>query len=157
METHLPANPELALLIRLFDEAYSRKAWHGPNLRGSIRGVGAQEASWRPAAKRHCIAEIVTHAAYWKYAVRRKLVGADRGSFPWKGNNWFPVVGRLDPRTWTASVRLLDGEHRALRAAVLTIPPRDLNKQPPSTRYTRLALIQGITAHDLYHAGQIQL
>src|SRR5439155_8183035 len=47
MDHHPPANPELALLIRLFDEAYSRKAWHGPNLRGSIRGVTAKEASWR--------------------------------------------------------------------------------------------------------------
>src|SRR5262249_36584452 len=66
-------------------------------------------------------------------------------------------TGRLDPRTWTACVRLLDDEHRELREAVLAIQPRDLNKQPPATRYTRVALIQGITAHDLYHAGQIQL
>ena len=49
MDDEPPANPELALLIRLFDEAYSRKAWHGPNLRGSIRGITAEEAAWRPA------------------------------------------------------------------------------------------------------------
>ena len=88
MDDEPPANPELALLIRLFDEAYSLKAWHGPNLRGSIRGITAEEAAWQPAGKRHCIAEIVTHAAYWKYAVRRQLTGGDRGSFPLKGSNW---------------------------------------------------------------------
>lgn len=157
MDTYLPANPELALLVRLLDEAYSRKAWHGPNLRGSIRGVTAEEAAWRPAAKRHCIAELVTHAAYWKYAVRRKLIGADRGSFALKGSNWFPIARRLDSEAWAGSVRLLDGEHRTLREAVLALNPRDLNKKPSATRYTRVALIQGITAHDLYHAGQIQL
>jgi hypothetical protein len=157
MDTQSPDSPELALLIRLFDEAYSRKAWHGPNLRGSIRGVGAAEAAWRPAAKRHCIAEIVAHAAYWKYAVRRQLTGADRGTFPWKGSNWFPIAKPFDAARWSACVRLLDDEHRALRATVLAVNPRDLHAQPPTSKHARLALIQGITAHDVYHAGQIQL
>ena len=34
---------------------------------------------------------------------------------------------------------------------------RDLHERPPTSKYTRLTLIQGITAHDVYHAGQIQL
>ena len=50
MNTHSRASSELSLLLRLFDEAYLRKAWHGPNLRGSIRGVTAEEAAWQPAA-----------------------------------------------------------------------------------------------------------
>jgi uncharacterized damage-inducible protein DinB len=157
MPTAPPASAELALLIRLFDEAYSRKAWHGPNLRGSVRGVSAEEAAWRPAPNRHCIAEIVVHAAYWKYAVRRQLTGAERGSFPLKGSNWFPVDKPFDAAKWSAYVRLLDDEHRALRATVLAVAPGDLHKSPPTSKYTRLALVQGITAHDVYHAGQIQL
>ena len=157
MDTHSRANPELALLIRLLDEAYFRKAWHGPNLRGSIRGVRAEEAAWRPAAKRHCIAEIVTHAAYWKYAVRRQLTGAPRGSFPLMGSNWFPIAKTFDAPAWSECVRLLDDEHRALRATALALTPGELHKQPLTSKYTRLALIQGITAHDVYHTGQIQL
>src|SRR5512134_3319688 len=31
--------PEVALLLQYLDEAYSRKAWHGPNLRGTLRGL----------------------------------------------------------------------------------------------------------------------
>src|SRR5262249_10567498 len=135
MDNAPPANPELALLIRLFDEAYSRKAWHGPNLRGSIRGITAEEAAWRPAAKRHCIAESVTHAAYWKYAVRRQLAGGDRGSFALKGSNWFPVRRPFDAASWSGCVRLLNDEHRALRATVLSISPRELHKQPPTSKY----------------------
>jgi uncharacterized damage-inducible protein DinB len=154
MGTH---SPELDLLIRLVDEAYSRKAWHGPNFRGSIRRVSAEEAAWRPAAKRHCIAEIVAHAAYWKYAVRRQLAGTARGSFPIKGSNWFPIGKTFDAAAWSEFVRLLDDEHRALRAAVLTVTRGELHKQPPTSRYTRLALIQGVAAHDVYHTGQIQL
>jgi hypothetical protein len=157
MATVPPANSDLALLVRLFDEAYSRKAWHGPNLRGSIRGVTAEQAAWRPAANRHCIAEIVTHAAYWKYAVRRQLTGAERGSFPVKGSNWFPIAKPFDRSKWSACVRLLDDEHRALHATVLAVSARELYEPPPTSKYTRLALIQGVTAHDLYHSGQIQL
>jgi hypothetical protein len=55
------------LLVRLLDQAYDRKSWHGPNLRGSIRGLDPAVAAWRPAPGRHCIWEIVVHAAYWKY------------------------------------------------------------------------------------------
>ena len=63
------------LLLAAIDEAYERKAWHGTNLRGALRGVTARQAAWRPAAGRHNLWEIALHAAYWKYAVRRRLTG----------------------------------------------------------------------------------
>ncbi len=81
------AQPEISHLLDLLDEAYNRVAWHGPNLRGSIRGVTAREATRSPRAGRHNIWEIVVHAAYWKYTVRRRLVGEKRGSFSQKGSN----------------------------------------------------------------------
>ena len=62
---------EIALLVGLIDRAFDRRSWHGMNLRGSIRGMSAKEAAWRPAPARHNVWEIVVHAAYWKYAVRR--------------------------------------------------------------------------------------
>ena len=65
------SSAELQFLLQLLDESYDRKSWHGPNLRGSLRGVTAEEAAWRPAAERHNIWEIALHAAYWKYAVLR--------------------------------------------------------------------------------------
>ena len=80
---------EVRLLVAILDAAYDRKSWHGANLRGAIRGVTAHQAAWRPSRNRHNIAELVVHAAYWKYAVFRRLSGAARGSFPLKGSNWF--------------------------------------------------------------------
>jgi hypothetical protein len=32
---------EIGLPLQIVDEAYERKAWHAPNLRGSIRGLDA--------------------------------------------------------------------------------------------------------------------
>ena len=146
-----------SLLLDLLDQAFDRKAWHGTNLRGSIRGLDPARATWRAGVDRHNIAEQVLHAAYWKYAVRRKLRGDKRGSFPIKGSNWFPVDADLDQAAWRGHVGLLDEEHRALRQAVDEVPARLWLEKPGGTKYTRAALVQGIAAHDLYHAGQIQL
>jgi uncharacterized damage-inducible protein DinB len=145
------------LLLRLLDQAYDRKSWHGPNLRGSIRGVGPALAAWRPAARRRSIAEIVVHAAYWKYAARRRLLGEKRGSFPLKGSNWFPRPADLSPEAWAEDVALLERMHGELWAAVADLAPSALSATPPGRKVSNLDLIIGVAAHDVYHAGQIQL
>jgi hypothetical protein len=149
--------PEIAVLLHQLDEGYVKKAWHGPNLRGSIRGLSSEQAAWRPAPGRHSIAEHVLHAAYWKYAVRRRLRGDARGSFPLKGSNWFPVNAGLSPAKWKSHVALLEAEHRALREVISAFPPDQLFRLAEGGKVTNLALISGIAAHDVYHAGQIQL
>jgi hypothetical protein len=150
-------HPEILALLRLIDQAYDKKAWHGPNLKGSIRGLPASLAAWRPHPDRRCIAEIVVHAAYWKYIARRRLRGDKRGSFAIKGSNWFPIPADLSEPQWRECVRLLEAEHRALRSAVASMPPDQLWKTPSGSKFSNLDLIQGIASHDLYHAGQIQL
>jgi DNA-directed RNA polymerase beta' subunit len=63
-----------ALVLALIEEAYSKKTWHGPNLRQALKGVTAKQAAWRPAAGRHNIWELTVHAAYWKYIARRRII-----------------------------------------------------------------------------------
>ncbi|MBK7931548.1 MAG: hypothetical protein IPJ98_29955 [Bryobacterales bacterium] len=136
-------------LLALLDEAFEKRAWHGPNLRGSLRGVGAREAAWRPGAGRHNIWELAVHAAYWKYAVRRKLTGEKRGAFALKGSNWFARPdGGADEQAWKRDVALLRAEHKALRGAVAAMK---------GFTEKQLFLVRGAAAHDLYHAGQVTL
>jgi uncharacterized damage-inducible protein DinB len=149
--------PVIALLVRLLDESYERKAWHGPNLKGSIRGLSPEQAAWRPQPGRHNIAEHVIHAAYWKYAVRRRLKGEARGAFPLKGSNWFVILDSLSQAEWRSHVALLESEHRALREAIVDLPAERLDEVPPGAKVPNLATITGIASHDVYHAGQIQL
>jgi hypothetical protein len=146
------------VLLDLIDEAFDRKSWHGTTLFGSLRGMSPALAAWRPAPRRHNIWEIVVHAAYWKYAVRRRLARDKRGSFALNGSNWFarPPGKGLD-RAWAGDVRLLVGEHRRLHEAIAAIPARDLDRPVGGQSTTAAQLIRGIAAHDLYHAGQIQL
>ena len=95
------ASKEIELLLTTMDQAYDRKSWHGTNLRGSLRGITAEQASWRPAADRHNIWELTLHCAYWKYVVRRRLRGEKRGGFPRKGSDWFPRPGEEKLQAWT--------------------------------------------------------
>ena len=130
------------------------------DLRGSIRGVSLQEALWRPSPDRHNIWEIAVHAAYWKYAVRRRLTGEKRGTFALKGSDWFvrpaPKAADLDA-AWVADSRLLIHEHLLLREAVMAFDPARLPRKLGRSKVTAAYLLRGIAAHDLYHAGQIQV
>jgi hypothetical protein len=145
------------ILLRLIDQAFNRKAWHGPNLRGSIRGVEPAVAGWRPAPGRRCIWEIVVHSAYWKYIIRRRLLGEKRGSFPLKGSNWFARPSVVSAENWREAVRLLDRTHERMRSAVAALSPNDLSVKPAGSKVGNLDMITGIAAHDIYHAGQIQI
>lgn len=147
---------ERAALLRMVDEAFDKKAWHGPNLRGSVRGVTASEAAWRPAPGRHNIWELVVHTAYWKYAVRRRLTGEKRGSFALEGSNWFGRPDAANEAAWQADVRVLLDEHRQLRAAIEATDPASLHGSASGSRQKVETLIRGIAFHDIYHAGQIQ-
>jgi DinB superfamily len=147
---------QTALLLTALDQAYVRASWHGTNLRGSIRGVGPARAAKRPAPGRHNIWELVVHCAYWKYAVWRRLTGATRGSFPLRGSNWFVRDGAGGLRAWQSDVALLDRMHQELRQAVADLPASRLSRRAGG-RYSVADLVLGAAAHDLYHAGQIQL
>jgi hypothetical protein len=148
---------EIQLLLQLIGEAYEKRAWQGSNLRGSIRGLTVEEAAWRPAPDRHNIWEIVIHAAYWKYIVRRRLLGEKKGSFPLKGSNWIkrPIV--LRENAWREDVSLLDDVHCSMVEAIVLLKPKDLNRKPFGSKFTNTSIITGIASHDVYHTGQIQL
>ena len=140
------------LIVALLEEAYSRKTWHGPNLRQSLNGVSVKEAAWRPRRGRHNIWEIALHAAYWKYAVRRRLEGGQRGSFALKGSNFFlrPEKGKATESAWRVDRAILDQEHRELEKTIRQV----LKTSPPKKH---LAMLYGVAFHDVYHAGQIRL
>ena len=149
---------ELDLLLHTLDQAYGKKAWHGTNLRGSLARVAAEDAAWRPSPGRHNIWELALHCGYWKYAVRRRLTGEKRGSFPVEGSNFFARPdGPPSEEAWRADRRLLDEMHRRLRETVASLGPRKLSRKLVGSSYTARETVIGIASHDLYHAGQIQL
>jgi hypothetical protein len=86
------------------------------------------------------------------------LTGEKRGSFELKGSNFFARPGKdRSERAWKADIALLERTHRRLRAAIAALPPSAMTGRRSQGRATPAWLIAGIAAHDLYHAGQIQL
>src|SRR5580692_8328759 len=138
------------LVLALLDEGYSSKTWHGPNLRQSLKGVSASQAAWRPAPGRPNIWALTFHAAYWTYALRRRIEGGKRGSFILKGSNVVarPEKGIATEAAWRTDLALLEREHEALEAAI-----RRVLKTPRAKKL--LPSLYGVAFHDIYHAGQI--
>jgi hypothetical protein len=141
-----------AIILMLLEEGYSKKTWHGPNLRQSIKGVTARQAAWRPGPRRHNIWELTLHAAYWKYRVRSRLEGGKHGSFVLQGSNFFtrPEKGRANESAWQSDRAILEKEHRAMVEAIRKVLRRPGNKK-------RQGMLWGVAFHDVYHAGQIRL
>src|SRR5688572_2432472 len=151
------SDPRLELLLEVVDQAFDHKGWHGTTLRGSLRGVTADEAVWRPAPGRHNIWELTLDTPYWKYAVRRRLSCDARRSDDPKPSDWPEVTKPADVRAWKRDVAFLENEHRQLREVVRTMSPADLDKRSPKGVWRNAEEIHGVAAHDLYHTGQIQL
>jgi uncharacterized damage-inducible protein DinB len=150
-------NAEVKVLLRLLNQAFNQKAWHGTTLRGALRGVTAAAAQWRPGSTRHNIWELTVHAAYWKYVVRRRVTGEASGSFPRGPSNWPEVPAQADEKAWKNDIRLLEAEQTSLLQLVSELDGTDLQRRSPRRTWTLAEEIQGIAAHDLYHTGQIQL
>jgi hypothetical protein len=132
-------------------------AWHGPTVRGALRGVTAAQARWHPAPGRHSIWELVLHIAYWNCAVRRRLE-PESPPFPRSPANWPALPPHPDEAAWKKDRALLTAEQAALIRAVKRFPTGRWNRIPPEgKRWTFGEMIVGIAAHDCYHGGQISL
>ena len=113
-------------------------------------------ASWRPASGRHNVWEVVVHAAFWKHVARERLTGKKDATFPYEGEDWFTCPN--GSRAFTDDVALLKSEHQKLRKIISGLSRAAFEKPVHGRRHHTAAFtIRGITAHDLYHAGQIQL
>jgi len=149
--------PTISLLLHIVDQAFDTKAWHGTTLRGALRGLAPDVALWKPAPERHRIWDYVLHAAYWKYIVRRRLTRNKTIKFDRSPSNWPTPPTPATAKSLKADIALLVEEHRLLREAIAVFPANRLNSKAAESQWTYAEHIHGIAAHDLYHAGQIQL
>ncbi len=145
-----PIQPYAQHFLDLLESAYRGRAWHGPALKSTLKGLTVIEALFRPKPHTHNIWEIALHCAYWKYRVMRQLTNVPCPRFPLRGTNWF---SRTDGNAsqWNSEMQILDQQHKHLQAVVLALPSARLGL-PEITH-----LVNGIALHDAYHAGQVKL
>ena len=155
----MPAG-EIALLLHALDTAFDHRAFHGPTLKGVLRGVDADTAAWVPAPERNSIWMLALHCGYWKHRVLVHVAGAmgdDRqaSKYPRSPANFAEVPSPPTAKEWKADLALLAATHQTLRTLVAAYPPGKLGAR--RGQLTIRALIHGAAAHDLYHAGQVAL
>jgi hypothetical protein len=66
-------------------------------------------------------------------------------------------VNHMNEDAWRGDVSNLQTYHQWLREAVAGLAPAELQRTPAGSKVSNLAMLTGIAAHDVYHAGQIQL
>jgi hypothetical protein len=152
-------DPRLREILNLLDPPAGKRLWvGGASVAGCLRGVTPEQATWKPAPKRHSLWELTLHLAYWKYAVRRNLDALPQGTFPRAPSNWPAVPKPADAPHWKEDRALLRSQHAQLVEAVRTFSPRRLDEPAPGSKnYRFVDLMLGIVSHDLYHVGQIQV
>jgi uncharacterized damage-inducible protein DinB len=145
------------VLIETLERAYRRKSWHGTGLRGTLRLLPPAARLWRPGPERPNAWELLVHASYWKYIALKALEPEAGHAFGERGSNFFLREPPLGEAEWKADLARLDAFHADLIRAAARLRPQALDQPSPGRRDTPLSLLAGIAAHDLHHAGQIQL
>ncbi|HEU5217548.1 MAG TPA: DinB family protein, partial [Gemmatimonadales bacterium] len=121
-------------------------------------GVPVAMARWRPRPGRHTIWELALHSAYWQYAVRRRMLGPVGERFPRSPANWPAMPANPAQAAWDADRVILNEQHLLLLEAIEAFPAAQLDRRVTGRkRWTWGDMLIGITMHDAYHAGQIQL
>lgn len=127
---------------------------------GSLRGVSAEQAAWKPAPERNSIWDLVLHTAYWNYAIIRKLNPEFPKGFERSPANFPDIPKDHLEADWKRDKELLKKTHDILVNEIKKFPAEKLDEICPGKKgwtYSYSHLIVGVAAHETYHIGQIQL
>src|SRR5215203_774863 len=115
-----PTGLPVGTLNRILDEGYGPGAWYGSDLRAAVGDVSAAAAFARPQEKRHNIAEIAMHQAYWAEQIAAKLTGGKPAAFPLEGEDWFELSNE-SRMSWDSITATLEASQQRLSQAVAGI------------------------------------
>lgn len=149
-------------LLDDLQRSWNGDPWHGPSVERLLEGVSATAAAQTPIAGAHSIWAIVLHMTAWTDEVRLRLEGKAPSDPP--QGDWPAVPSSITPAAWTAACEALGTAHRALEAAVASLPharlddPVGLERVPAlGTGISHAAMVRGLVQHHAYHGGQLAL
>lgn len=142
---------EIADLIALLKQTFTKGAWHGPSVLEALEDV-TEEQAFRKLPETHSIIELVGHMTAWRLYTCKKL----------QGDATYKVTQELNfpkQEDWRQTLSDLEESQRQLVAALEKFSAGQLEEDVPGTAtplkyYT---LVHAIIHHDLYHTGQIVL
>jgi uncharacterized damage-inducible protein DinB len=146
-------DPAIEQILYLLDRAFEDDEEH--SLLANLRTVTPEDWPWRPRGGGRSIRQIAYHAGVAKHVYANHLSG-DR-------TLTFEGVLRAAPATGDAAemdvvVAWMREGHRVLRDGIAALSAADLGRQQRThwgEMYEVRRTIAVITAHDIYHAGEI--
>ena len=132
----------------------SGEAWHGPALAEILKGVTAKQAAAHPIEGAHSIWELVLHIAVWQKHVLDRL---ERGMAEITDELDWPKVGPTTEAAWRAALARLKKNNEDLARVVERLDDAKLHAQVRGKDYDFHFMLDGMSQHNLYHAGQIAL
>ena len=144
-------------LLDTLRRSFDGDAWHGPAVRDAVEGITDSQAAHLPAGLVHNIWEVTLHIAAWANEVRRRLEGHEPGAPP--EGDWPVVEG-----SYRDAVKRVNAARDKVVQVVEGLSEEDLDKRVGSDRdpslgtgFTYAGIIEGLSQHNAYHAGQIML
>ena len=116
----------------------------------ALEGLDWEVAGRLPDGSTHSILQIVNHMAYWQDWVVRRLDGHEAPVPEHAGDSWPGSVSPANSAEWEAA---LAGFLNGLDALKQRSRGADLLSRVGEN--SRLAMLQGIAAHNSYHLGQV--
>jgi hypothetical protein len=144
---------ELDQIIKLLENTFNGRAWHGPDFITLIKDVNVNEAKVRLLKGRHTIWEIVDHCTFWIEAVIEGVSGSEMPVLS-EVEDWLPM-GESE-ESWEGAVCRLKGAHNNLLTTLSEISI-DLSTQVSGRDHTFRDMLYGLVHHNVYHMGQIAI
>jgi uncharacterized damage-inducible protein DinB len=130
-------------------------AWHGPSLSEVLEGITAAQATQWPIQEAHTIWELVLHVAVWQQHILHRIEQREMGDQP-DEIDW-PEVTDTTEDAWGSALEHLQKVNDDLVHVVEMLDDAKLYSEVRGKDYNFHFMLDGMTQHNLYHAGQIAL
>src|SRR5574341_65692 len=134
-------------------EVYYGPAWHGPAIKGLLKGVKAKEALVKPVRGVHSIWELVLHLITWTEVPVKRAKG-EKVSQVTSEKDWPSYIDGTE-KGWKKALGELDFHQKKLLQALDKIKDERLPEKVKKSGSRLDTLLYGTINHEMYHAGQI--
>jgi uncharacterized damage-inducible protein DinB len=145
---------EVKRIANQIDLAFREGFWGGGSIRDLFRSLAASEAASYPLSGAHSAWEIALHLCVWYNIFRSRIIKED---IKYHYETDWPTPALTTEENWVGTLDELDNAHRALVDSVRNVKVEELFELVEGKMFTIYEMLNGISQHDQYHAGQVMM
>lgn len=139
-------------LIFQLQNHFDGSPWYGESLMASLQQIPETTAVRKREGR--SILRLLRHMLAWRNYVLQKLLGNDDFEIEFRGPADWPDDENMN---WPEAMAALQENQTALLDALEQFPESKLPETVPGRAYSYAFMAEGLTQHDIYHLGQINL